>query len=140
MQQLWQQVQEGRASKDQKIQLLEYALIYRQNRVIELLAKQGLSAAQNEKKSFELVWRKYFDSYGSVNLSSTQTQVRKYGVDFRNPFNQTMFMVAGVVGNVALVRWLLDSGANPDLTDNAGKTAFDLILQKACHDKRFAPN
>ena len=46
-------------------------------------------------------------------------------------------MVAGIVGNVVLVRWLLDSGANPDLTDNASKTAFDLILQKACHDKRF---
>jgi hypothetical protein len=138
LQPLWQQVEEGKAGKDQKIQLLEYALIYQQNRVIELLAKQGLSAAQNTQKSAELVWRKYFDAYSSLNLSSTQTQVRKYGVDFRNLFNQTMLMVAGVVGNVVLVRWLLESGANPDLTDNASKTAFDLILQKACHDKRFA--
>ena len=73
-----------------------------------------------------------------MNLSSTQAQVRKYGVDFRNPFNQTVLMVAGVVGNAALVRWLLDSGANPDLTENAGKTAFDLILHQGFHDKRFA--
>ena len=36
------------------------------------------------------------------------------------------------------MRWLLDSGANPDLTENAGKTAFDLILYQGCHDKRFA--
>ncbi len=137
-QQLMQQVQAGGLSKDQKIQLLEYALIYRQNSVIALLAQQKLSAAQNAKKSFELVWRKYFDSCGSTNLSSTQAQVRKYGVDFRNPFNQTVLMVAGVVGNAALVRWLLDSGANPDLTENAGKTAFDLILHQGFHDKRFA--
>ncbi len=137
-QQLIQQVQANSLSKDQKIQLLEYALIYRQNSVITLLAQQGLSAAQNAKKSFELVWRKYFDVYGSVNLSSTQAQVRKYGVDFRNPFNQTVLMVAGMVGNAALVRWLLDSGANPDLTDNAAKTTFDLMLYQGCHDKRFA--
>ncbi len=138
VQRLTEQIFQGRSTKEQKIQLLEYALVYRQSSIVDLLAKQGLSAAQNAKKSFELVWRKYFDSYSSVNLSSTQSQVRKYGVDFRNPFNQTILMVAGIVGNAALARWLLNSGANPDLTDNTGKTAFVLVLQRALSDKRFA--
>ena len=137
-QQLTQKIIDHRGSKSEKIQLLEYALIYGQTHILDILVNQGFSAAKNKEKSFDLVWRKYFDPYGMVNLSLVKDQVKQYGPDFRNQFNQSVLMVAGMVGHAALVRWLLASGANADLTDNLGRTTVELLLQRAITDKRFA--
>ena len=65
-------------------------------------------------------------------------QVSIYGVDFRNTFNQTPLMTACSFGNNALVKQLMEKGANPCLTDNIGRNAYQIALQKALLDKRFA--
>jgi hypothetical protein len=47
-------------------------------------------------------------------------------------------MGAAIQGNAALVSALLERGANPDLTDNHGRTAFHLALARAYADPEFA--
>ena len=127
----------GDASKLMKIQVLEYAVVYQQHTLIQILAQQGLSAAQQTKKSADIIDQKYYGLYASTNLSAAHQAVKQYGVDFRNPFNQTLLMIAAQVGNGALARWLLECGANPSLTDNAGRQAFDIVWQQALGNKRF---
>lgn len=135
---LIEQVTTRQMPKSVKIQCLEYAIVYQQQVLIQRLAQQGLSAAQQWKKSADIVEQKYYGLYGSQrNLSTAQQAVKKYGVDFRNPFNQTMLMIAARAGNAALVQWLLDVGADSSLTDNQGRQAFDYILQQAFDNKLF---
>jgi hypothetical protein len=47
-------------------------------------------------------------------------------------------MTASHFSNSVLVEQLLAKGANPYLTDNAGRTAFQIALQKALLDKQVA--
>jgi hypothetical protein len=64
--------------------------------------------------------------------------VDKYGVDFRNPFDQTPLMVAARMGHVELVERLLDLGADTALVDGNGMNAFQIALDRACADARYA--
>jgi hypothetical protein len=47
-------------------------------------------------------------------------------------------MLAARAGNIPLIKELLSAGANTDLTDNCGLTAWQAALQKAVLDKKFA--
>ena len=126
------------APKAVKIQCLEYAIVYQHSALIQQLAQQGLSAAQQWKKSAEIIEQKYYGLYASAhNLSAAQQAVKKYGIDFRNPFNQTLLMIAAKAGNSALVQWLLEAGADSALIDNQGCQAFDYGLQQALNNPRF---
>ncbi len=61
-----------------------------------------------------------------------------YGIDHRTEFNATPLMLAVRAGNLALIRELLSAGANPGLTDNCGMTAWQIALQRAIFDKKYA--
>jgi Ankyrin repeats (many copies) len=53
-------------------------------------------------------------------------------------FNTTPLMLAASAGNEALVRELLAWGANAELTDNYGRTAWQHALTRAVHQKHYA--
>jgi hypothetical protein len=59
-------------------------------------------------------------------------QVNQYGVDFRNPFNQTPLMIAARLGNEEQVNQLVAMGADTGLVNNAGFNAFQIVLEQAC--------
>jgi hypothetical protein len=61
-----------------------------------------------------------------------------YGIDFRNPLNQTPLMIAAQMGLFDLAKGLLNSGANPELRDNWGRTAFQIALRQSYRDPVFA--
>ncbi len=62
----------------------------------------------------------------------------KYGVDFRNVFGQTPLMIASRMGNAELAEALLDRDADTSLVDGNGLNAFQIALERACADERFA--
>jgi UvrD-like helicase C-terminal domain/AAA domain/Ankyrin repeat len=128
----------NKKDKAARLLLFEYAMHYHQPRLFEGLAEVGFIPALKPKKDYDLLERKYFIGYSSSNTSSVMRQVTLYGVDFRNIFNQTPLMIACHFGNHLLVKQLMEKGANPNLTDNAGRNAFQITLQKAFLDKRFA--
>jgi hypothetical protein len=47
-------------------------------------------------------------------------------------------MLAARAGNMPLIKELLSAGANTDLTNNCGMTAWQIAFQKAILDKKFA--
>ncbi len=124
--------------KEARLLLFEYALHYHQLKPMIELAAVGFAPVQKSKKDYSLLERKYFMGYSSSSTHLVMSQVALYGVNFRTPFNQTPLMVACHFGNPILAKQLLDKGANPDLTDNACRTAFQIALHKAVGDKRFA--
>ena len=124
--------------KEARLLLFEYAMHYYQYKILDELADVEFAPALKPKKDYDLLERKYFMGYNSSNTTPVMRQISSYGIDFRTEFNQTPLMVASNFGNTTLVKQLIEKGANPYLTDNLGRNAFQLTLHKALVDKRFA--
>jgi hypothetical protein len=80
----------------------------------------------------------YLQRYSGSFFKDIIRECELYGVDHRNVFNKTPLMMAARAGNAALVRELLSAGADTELTDNYGLTAWQWALQRIIEDKKFA--
>jgi len=120
------------------IALLEYALVYRDQRLMNRLLQQGLKAAKQPDKALSMLEKKHFFNYGLKHATGVLREVDQYGVDFRNVFGQTPLMIASRTGNAELIEALLDRDADTSLVDGNGLNAFQIALDRACADERFA--
>ncbi|MBT9138515.1 MAG: RecBCD enzyme subunit RecB [candidate division WS2 bacterium] len=133
--------------------LFEYALFYDAPRIIEFLSAYGFDKARQihlmrqgvpffnwslyEQQKVNLAI-KYLQKYSGNLYKEVIRQCELYGVDHRIGFNATPLIIAARAGNVQLVKELLSAGANIELTDNFGLTAWQSALQRAILDKNFA--
>ncbi|OGW45610.1 MAG: hypothetical protein A2078_03060, partial [Nitrospirae bacterium GWC2_57_9] len=136
-------------SQKPKKTLFEYALFYSEPRMIDMLRKQGFDRAKqlfieeygyrrlNEpmyaQQRMNLILR-YFQEYNGRFYNGILKSCETYSVDHRTVFNKTPLMLAALAGNAALIRELRDSGADVELTDNYGITAWHGALQRALQD------
>ena len=127
-----------RQEKKARIALLEYALVYRDQRRLNALVQAGFKAAKQPDKALPLLEKKHFMLYGLKHPGGVLREVDKYGVDFRNVFGQTPLMIASRMGNAELAESLLDRDADTSLVDGNGLNAFQISLERACADARFA--
>jgi ankyrin repeat protein len=129
---------QDKKSKEARIALFEYALIYQQQDIIEKLRLWQFKPASFPKNALELLDRKYFAFYKSQNMSNIFRQIDSYGIEFRNTFNQTSLMIASKVGNTTLVQKLIENGANVQAMDNLCRNPLQLALNIAYFDKLYA--
>ncbi len=127
-----------RHEKKAGIALMEYAWVYRDQRRLNALIQGGVKAAQQLGKAMSVLERKYFLLYELKNPGGVLREVDKYGVDFRNVFAQTPLMIASRMGNAELAEVLLDRDADTGLVDGNGLNAFQISLERACADERYA--
>ena len=127
-----------KGDKKAAITLMEYALVYRDQRWLNALIKADVNAAKHPEKALVMLDRQHYLAYGLKNPAGVLREVDKYGVDFRNIFDQTPLMVAVRVGNADLIEILLDLGADTGLVDGNGLNAFQISLERACADARYA--
>lgn len=124
--------------KDTMLLLSEYAIIYNQIHVIARLKALNFKPAQRLRQSMEIVEGKYYSAYDSNNFSAVISNIDKYGVDFRNQFNQTPLMIASTMGNVPLVQYLIENGADISLVDSIGRNPLQLALFQAYFSQKYA--
>lgn len=133
--------------------LFEYALFYDTPKIIEFLSAHNFDKARQihlmrqgepffnwslyEQQKTNLAAR-YFQKYAGSLYKEVIRHCEMYGVDHRTEFNATPLMLAARIGNIPLIKELLSAGADTDLTDNCGMTAWQAALQKAILDKKFA--
>jgi superfamily I DNA/RNA helicase len=118
--------------------LFEYAVIHQVSELFEPLAALKFNPAK-QPESFRLsIENKYHQDYQSKKLTEIKKKVETYGVDFRNPFNQTPLMIAAHLGLDELVKWLITAGADRKLTDNWGRTPLQIALRQAYRNDFFA--
>lgn len=109
--------------------LFEYGLTYDAPALVSMLAAAGFRHAKKPESGRDYIEQTHYREY-RFNKSSHELPIwlRKYGIDFRNPLNETPLMVAARVGKPDLVQKLLADGADPDLSDTAGRTALRVAL------------
>lgn len=127
-----------KGEKKARIQLLEYALVFQDQRLLNALTKVGFGAARQPEKGLKTLDKKHYMAYSLKHPGGVLREVDKYGVDFRNLFGQTPLMIASRVGNAELVERLVDLGADTGLVDANGLNAFQVALERACADERYA--
>ena len=134
---LYQQaLQQG--DKTARLALFEYALVYEDRPLLQALDQNRFKPAYYPEKGLKLLQQKYYLPYQAKNGLALRSQIKRYGVDFRNPFNQTPLMLAAQFGNVEIVQYLIELGAERNHTDNRGLTAFQIALARASQDKKYA--
>jgi hypothetical protein len=117
---------------------MEYALVHRDQRLLNALIQAGVKAAKQPDKALPTLEKKHYLPYMLKHSGAVLREVDQYGVDFRNVFAQTPLMVASRMGNAELIEALLDRDADTGLVDANGLNAFQIALERACTDERFA--
>lgn len=133
--------------------LFEYALFYDEPRLADMLSRHGFDRAKllfisehgyrrlNEPLYAQQragLFSKYFQDYNGKFYQGILKQCETYGADHRTIFNKTPLMLAALAGNAALIRELTASGADAELTDNYGVTAWQGALLRALQDKKYS--
>ena len=125
-------------NKQAKQLLFEYAVLYSVPYLIAELVAFKFNRAKNAGGELPAVERKYHLDYMEKSLHELHRKIGLYGVDFRNPLNQTPLMIAARLGLVPLIRALIRDGANPHLVDNWGRNPLQVALRRAYLDERYA--
>lgn len=133
--------------------LFEYALFYKEAKIIEMLSRHGFDKARQiyflkdnrlnfnqslyEQQKKNLFIRD-FQAYSGNSNRAILRQCELYGINHRTVFNRTSLMLAAAAGNSSLAKELTNAGADASLTDNYGLTAWHCALERALSDKQFA--
>jgi hypothetical protein len=121
-----------------KLLLFEYALVYQDRKRLNALAETDFRPAKQPEKGIKPLNQKYFLSYDLKKPDAMLREVERYGVDFRNPFNQTPLMIAARLGNAEHVDRLVEMDADTSLVNNVGFNAFQIVLEQACIAPHYA--
>ena len=124
--------------KKAKLALFEYSLVYEDHQARNALISIGFKPAFNPNEGMQILLKKHFMSYQQGQLPAINRLVKKYGVDYRNPFNQTPLMIAAWLGKTEIIHALNTLGANPLLANNKGLNAFQIALEQACLHEDYA--
>ncbi|MFZ0788721.1 MAG: UvrD-helicase domain-containing protein, partial [Chromatiaceae bacterium] len=127
-----------KGDKQARIALMEQALVYHDQRTLNALVRAGFETARRPDKAMATVEKKHYTNYTFKNPGAVLREADRYGIDFRNCFDQTPLMIAARMGNAELAAALLDRDADTSLVDGNGLNAFQIALDRACADERFA--
>ena len=127
-----------RFNQQAKHLIFEYAVTYHVPYIFETLVALKYNRARNPAGEDRAVAQKYGRDYEEKSLHELKRKTGLYGMDFRNPLNQTPLMVAAKIGRVDAVRHLLREGSHPGLRDHWGRTPFLIALREAFRHERYA--
>ena len=82
--------------------------------------------------------QRHIQPWQARNFKDLLRQADNHGPDHATLVGATPLMLAAAAGNAALVRALLDKGANPTLRDEFGQTAWDAAVSRAMQESGFA--
>ncbi len=124
--------------KKAKLSLYEYALVYEDHQARNALIDVGFNPAIHPGDGMKKMLIKHFMMYQQEQLGAIKRQMAKYGVNFRNPFNQTPLMIGAWLGNANVIQLANSLNADSFLADNKGFNAFQIALEQACLHNYYA--
>lgn len=89
------------------------------------------------RRSVAALRQRHLAPYAAKNTKDLLRLAEVHGVDHRTPVGATPLMLAARAGNAALAQALLERGADPELRDEFGHTAWHHALCRALEDPAF---
>lgn len=108
--------------------LFEYALTYDAPGLFSELEAAKFRHAKNPDSGRAFIETSHYGDYRLKQPLLLPARIRKHGIDFRNPLNETPLMVAAKMGRADIVKDLMTQGADPELTDTAGRSALRAVI------------
>ena len=124
--------------KKAKLSLFEYALVYEDHHARNALIDIDFAPAFHPEDGKKQLLIKHFMMYQQEQLEAIKRQIVKYGVDFRNPFNQTSLMIGAWLGSEKVIQLALTLHADTYLANNKGFNAFQIAIEQACLHSFYA--
>ena len=125
-------------SAKQRERLFEWALVSCEPMTLSALHVHGYPAPNQAIKQRDRVLAKLTAPYRAAQNRDLWRDVETHGLSFRNPYNLTPLMLAARSGNVTLTENLLERGADPELLDTRGWSAYHHALDEAWRVPDFA--
>jgi len=125
-------------NRQAKLLLFDYALIYHVPYLFRELVRHNFKKAATPFEQLQRVEAKYQKGYQDPKFAQLQREIGLYGVDFRNPLNQTPLMIAAQVGKADLAASLIRNGAHREAIDNWGRMPLHIALRQAYRSKSYA--
>jgi hypothetical protein len=125
-------------NKKAKDRLFEYALIYHDVSVFKPLIERKYKRAENHKIEGQNLFTKLYTPYRKDKFKDIEPSIVKYGVDFRNEYNQTPLLIAAENAALEILKSLLALGANVNAVDNYYRNALQLSMQQAFLNESYA--
>lgn len=125
-------------NRQAKLLLFEYAVAHQSPTLLDALANLKFNAALEPRQGLASIEHKYYHVYRGDNPKEIRRKIDLYGVDFRNPLNQTPLMIAAQLGLREFAAWLIQSGANTHATDNWGRLPLQIALRQAYRSADYA--
>lgn len=125
-------------NKKAKDRLFEYACFYLNPSVMPQLAALNYKRAERWENETDNVMRRLLNDYSQDKPGQIKSALQKYGPDYRNEYNLSPLMLAALAGGAQIIEQLLEAGADPLLTDNLGRNAFQLVLARSASDALYA--
>jgi ankyrin repeat protein len=118
-------------NKKAKDLLFHYSLICDDLDSIGRLSELKYRKADRYESERKAVYRKYYAHYEKDDVNAVEKNIREYGVDYRDRFNRTPLLTAVQSGSKKILDLLIQSGADPSLTDNLGKSPLQIALYQS---------
>ncbi|WP_373503662.1 ankyrin repeat domain-containing protein [Aestuariivirga sp.] len=116
---------------------------YREGRLTDLLDIPGFADDPRNPmgratRSLMAISERFLRPYLDRSVKTVLQECDLYGVDHKTYCGATPLMLAARAGNITLIAQLLARGANPELVDDYGQTAWMCALNRAIDDHSFA--
>ncbi len=90
------------------------------------------------RKTVAAVRQRHLQPWEAKKFKDLLQQADVHGPDHATPVGATPLMLSAMAGNAPLVQALLDKGADPQMRDDFGHTAWDCALSRALQEPGFA--
>ena len=118
-------------NRQAKLLLFDYAVVHHVPSLFLELARLKFRQAENPFGHVRKIEQKYQRDYFDPTRKELNKKIQLYGVDFRDPMNQTPLMVAAKLGQTDLAANLLGAGAHRNVRDNWGRSPLQIALRAA---------
>lgn len=125
-------------NRQAKLLLFDYAVIQHVPLLLRELVRLKFKPAEEPFLHLKKIEQKYQKDYTDPARRELQKKLDQYGIDFRDPLNQTPLMIAAKMGQADLSRALIKAGAHRDLRDNWGRNPLQIALLQAYRASDYA--
>jgi superfamily I DNA/RNA helicase len=116
-------------NKKAKDSLFSYAIFHNETNHLDKLSELKYRPADTWRKDEIAIMKRNYGEYQTDNIKLLEPKLQKYGIDYKNEFSLTPFMLAIRFGATNIANYLIKNGSSINVTDLEGKSPLQYAIQ-----------